>query len=60
MSYVIYYTRLGLDVKVGTLFSRLGEIDCGLHFCPMSSQILSYINLFDINAKLLTHALTWI
>ena len=25
-------------------------------FCPMSSQILSYINIFDINRKLLAQA----
>ena len=53
MSYVIYYTRFGLDVKIDTLFFRLGKIDCGLHFCPTGSQILGSINICNINAKLL-------
>ena len=54
-----YHTLFWLDVKIGALFLRLGKIDCISHFCSMTSQILSYINILNINRKQLTKALTW-
>ena len=42
--------------KMCALFFGLREIVCISQFCPMSSQILGYINIFDINGKLLAQA----
>ena len=56
VSYVnILYTFL-VRRKICALFFGLREIVCISQFCPMSSQILSYINIFDINRKLLAQA----
>ena len=44
-----------LAVKIGALFFRLGKNAHMSHLCPMSTQILNYINIFDINEKLLSH-----
>ena len=49
--HVFLFTR-----KICTLFYGLRKIVCISQFCPMSSQILSYINIFDINGKLLAQA----
>ena len=35
------------------------EIECITHFRPLSSQRLSYVNIFNINRNLLTQAFTW-
>ena len=43
-------------VKICALFFGLRKTVCISQFCPMSSQILSYINIFDINGKLLAQA----
>ena len=52
MSYVnILYTFL-VSRKICALFFGLRKIVCISQFCPMSSQILHYINIFDINRKL--------
>ena len=44
--------------KMCTLFFGLRKIVCRpiSQFCPMSSQVLDYINIFDINRKLLAQA----
>ena len=42
--------------KICALFFGLRKTVCISQFCPMSSQILSYINIFDINGKLLAQA----
>ena len=42
--------------KMCVLFFELRKIVCISQFCPMSSQILSYINISDINTKLLGQA----
>ena len=39
-----------------SLFLWLGKIDNISHYCPQSSQIFSYINIFNINRKLLIQA----
>ena len=39
---------------------RFWEIERITHFCPPSNQIWSYINICNINRKLLTQAFTWI
>ena len=44
--------------KMCALFFGLREIVCISQLCSMSSQILSYINIFDINRKLLAQAFT--
>ena len=59
MSYVNILLAFFVRRKISSLFFRLGKIDHISHFCPLSSQILSYINMFDINRKLLAHAFTW-
>ena len=56
MSYVnILYTFL-VRRKICALFFGLRKIVCISQFCPMSSQILSYINIIDINRKLQAQA----
>ena len=56
MSYVnILYVFL-VRRKISSLIFRLGKIYHISHYCPLSSQILGYINLFDINRNLLTQA----
>ena len=42
--------------KISLLFLRLVKIDHISHYCPLSSNILGYINIFDINRKLLAEA----
>ena len=42
-----------------TILVRFREIERIKHVCKMISQILSSINTFNINAKLLTQAFTW-
>ena len=59
MSYVNILLAFFVRRKISSLFFRLGKIDHISHFCPLSSQILSYINIFDINRKLLAQAVTW-
>ena len=49
MSYVVRCT-------ICELFLGLRKAVCISQFCPMSSQILSFINIFDINGKLLAQA----
>ena len=57
MSYVnILQAFLGRS-KMCTLVFGLRKTVCISHFCPMSSQILSYINIFDINRRLLAQAM---
>ena len=48
-----------LDVNADELFFMLGKIGCISHFYPMSSQMLRYVKIFDINEKLLTSGFTW-
>ena len=42
--------------KISLLSFRFGKIDHISHYCPLSSQILSNINIFNINRNLLTQA----
>ena len=56
MSYVNTLHAFLAGRKMCTLFFGLRKIVCISQFCPMSSQILSYINIFDINRKLLAQA----
>ena len=53
MSYVNIFL---VGRKICALFFGLRKTVCISQFCPMSSQILSYINIFDINGKLLAQA----
>ena len=56
MSYVnIIYVFFLVRRKISSLFFRLGMFDHISNYCPLSSQILSYINIFNINRNLLTH-----
>ena len=52
MSYVNILLPFLVRGKISSLFFRLGKIDHFSHYCSLSSQILSYINIFDINRKL--------
>ena len=46
MRYVnILHTCLARREKIDELFFRLGKIDCIKHFCPMRSQMSSYVNI---------------
>ena len=56
MSYVTILHAFLARRKICALFFGLRKIVCISQFCPMSSQILSYINIFDINRKLLAQA----
>ena len=56
MSYVNILLAFFVRRKISSLFFRLGEIDHISQFCPLSSRILSYIDIFDINRKLLVQA----
>ena len=56
MSYVSISHVFLVRRKVCALFFGLRKISCFSQFCPMSSQILSYINIFGINRKLLAQA----
>ena len=40
------------------ILARFLEIERITHFCALSNQIVSYINVFNINTKLLTQAFT--
>ena len=59
MSYVNILHAFLAGRKMCALFFVLRKILCISQFYPMSSQILSYINIFDINRKLLAQAFTW-
>ena len=52
----MYYVNILHAFLVRRKFFGLGKIVFISQFCPMSSQILSYINIFDINRKLLAQA----
>ena len=56
MSYVNILHAFLARRKMCALLFGLRKIVCISQFCPMSSQILSYINIFDINGKLLAQA----
>ena len=56
MSYVNILHAFSFTRKICALFYGLRKIVCISQFCPMSSQILSYINIFDINRNLLAQA----
>ena len=56
MSYVNILHAFFARRKMCALFLGLRKIVCISHFCPMSGQILGYINIFDINGKLLAQA----
>ena len=56
MSYVNKLHAFLAERKMCAIFFGLRKIVCISQFCPMSSQILSYINIFDINRKLLAQA----
>ena len=56
MSYVNILHVFLAGRKMCAIFFGLRKIVCIAQFCPMSSQILSYINIFDINRKLLAQA----
>ena len=47
-----------LDVKFARFSSSSGKLTESHIFAPLSSPILSYINIFDINRKLV-QAFTW-
>ena len=53
MSYVNILHAFLFTRKICALFYGLRKIVCISQFCPTSSQILSYVNIFDINRKLL-------
>ena len=55
MSYVSILHAFLVRRKICALFFRLRKT-MYLTVLPMSSQILSYINIFDINRKLLAQA----
>ena len=57
MSYVNILHAFLFTRKICALFYGLRKIVCISQFCPMSSQIFSYINIFDINRKLLAQYL---
>ena len=57
MSYVNILHAFLFTRIICALFYGLRKIVCISQFCPMSSQILSYINIFDINRKLLAQAM---
>ena len=59
MSYVNISHAFLVRRKIRTLFFGLRKTVCIAQFCSMSSQILSYINILDINRKLLAQAFTW-
>ena len=56
MSYVSRLHAFLVTRKMCALFFGVRKTVCISQFCPMSSQILSYINIFDINEKLLAQA----
>ena len=56
MSYVNILHAFLVRCKICVLFFGLRKIVCISQFCPISSHILSYINIFDINKKLLAQA----
>ena len=56
MSYVNTLHAFLFTRKICALFYGLRKIVCISQFFTMSSQILSYINIFDINRKLLAQA----
>ena len=56
MSYVNILHAFLVRCKICELFLGLRKAVCISQFCPISSQIFSYINIFDINGKLLAQA----
>ena len=56
MSYVNILHAFLAGRKMCAIFFGLRKIVCISQFCQLSSQILSYINIFDINRKLLAQA----
>ena len=60
MSYVNILLAFRVRRKISLHFFRLRRIDHISHYCPVSNQIVSYINIVDINRKLLALAFTWI
>ena len=56
MSYVSILHAFLARRKMCALFFGLRKIVCISQFCPMSSHIFGYINIFDINGKLLAQA----
>ena len=56
MSYVNILHAFLVRRKICALFFGLRKTVCISQFCPMTTQILSYINIFDINRKLLAQA----
>ena len=56
MSYVIIFLFFWLDVKLVRFSLGSGKTVRISQFCPMSSEIMSYINIFDTNRKLLAQA----
>ena len=56
MSYANILHAFSVRREICPLFFGLREIVCISQFFPISSQILSYINIFDINGKLLAQA----
>ena len=56
MSYVTILHVFLLRRTICSLFLWLGKIDSISHYCPQSSQILCYVNIFNINRKLLIQA----
>ena len=56
MSYVNILHAFLAGRKMCVLLFGLRKTVCISQFCPMSSQIMSYINIFDINRKLLAQA----
>ena len=58
MSYVNILHAFLAGLKMCAFFSGLRKIVCISQFGPMSRQIFSYINIFDINKKLLAQDFT--
>ena len=58
-SYVNILHAFCVRRKNWRFFSGSGKLNVARIFAQSSSQILSYINIFDINAKLLAPAFTW-
>ena len=56
MSYVSILHDFLVRREICALFFGLRKIVCISQFCTISSQILSYINIFYINRKLLAQA----
>ena len=53
MSYVNILLAFLVRRKISLLFFKLRKIDHISHYCPLSSQNLNFINVFEINRELL-------